>query len=40
MIVAAFRFPLAGSSNKAMRRGEEIRIVRSDLTHLTRWMPR
>ncbi|MDQ0994786.1 hypothetical protein [Streptomyces sp. V3I7] len=38
-IVTAFRFPLANSRSKAMRRGEEIRIVRNDLTHLTRWMP-
>ncbi|MEU6351622.1 hypothetical protein ABZ896_20140 [Streptomyces sp. NPDC047072] len=36
-IVTAFRFPLA-SSHKAMRRGQEVRIVRNDLTHLVRWM--
>ncbi|WP_159050586.1 hypothetical protein [Streptomyces cellostaticus] len=38
-IVTAFRFPLASSYNKPMRRGEEVRIARGDLTHLTRWMP-
>ncbi|MFC9951761.1 hypothetical protein ACFVIN_14875 [Streptomyces prasinus] len=38
-IVTAFRFPLASSYSKAMRRGEEVRILRKDLTHLVRWMP-
>ncbi|ANP51989.1 hypothetical protein J2Z21_008993 [Streptomyces griseochromogenes] len=38
-IVTAFRFPLASSYNKAMRQGDEVRIVRNDLTHLVRWMP-
>jgi hypothetical protein len=38
-IVTAFRFPLANSPNKAMRRGEEVRIARKDLTRLVRWMP-
>lgn len=38
-IVTAFRFPLADSYGRALRRGEEVRVVRSDLTHLVRWMP-
>lgn len=38
-IVTAFRFPLASSHSKAMREGEEVRILRKDLTHLVRWMP-
>ncbi|MET7912031.1 hypothetical protein ABZS98_27950 [Streptomyces avermitilis] len=38
-IVTAFRFPLASSYSKAMRRGEEVRIARNDLTHLVRWRP-
>lgn len=38
-IVTAFRFPLANSYSQAMRRGEEVRIARKDLTHLVRWMP-
>ncbi|MBL1102461.1 hypothetical protein [Streptomyces coffeae] len=38
-IVTAFRFPLASSWNKAMRRGEEVRIARKDVIHLVRWMP-
>lgn len=38
-IVTAFRFPLASSYSKALRRGEEVRIARNDLTHLVRWMP-
>lgn len=38
-IVTAFRFPLASSRSKAMRRGEEVRVVHNDLTHLIRWMP-
>lgn len=37
--VTAFRFPLASSHSKAMRRGEEVRIARGDLTHLVRWVP-
>ncbi|MEU5980396.1 hypothetical protein [Streptomyces sp. NPDC047315] len=38
-IVTAFRFPLASSYSKAMREGEEIRILRKDLPHLFPWMP-
>ncbi|MFI1700423.1 hypothetical protein ACH419_31205 [Streptomyces bobili] len=38
-IVTAFRFPLATSSSKAMREGEEVRILRKDLAHLVLWMP-
>jgi hypothetical protein len=38
-IVTAFRFPLAGSHSTAMRKGEEVRILREDLTHLVPWMP-
>ncbi|MFD4412459.1 hypothetical protein [Streptomyces sp. NPDC058475] len=38
-IVTAFRFPLAKSYYQGMRRGEEVRIARQDLTHLVRWMP-
>ncbi|MFH8224865.1 hypothetical protein ACH4C2_37900 [Streptomyces sp. NPDC018057] len=38
-IVTAFRFPLAISYSKALRRGEEVRILRKDLGHLVRWMP-
>lgn len=38
-IVTAFRFPLAASHSKAMREGEEVRILRKDLPHLVPWMP-
>ncbi|MEU8526444.1 hypothetical protein AB0C77_12730 [Streptomyces sp. NPDC048629] len=38
-IVTAFRFPLATSYSKAMREGEEVRILRKDLARLVRWMP-
>ncbi|CAM5385182.1 hypothetical protein [Streptomyces viridochromogenes] len=38
-IVTAFRFPLATSYSKAMREGEEVRILRKDLAHLVPWMP-
>lgn len=38
-IVTAFRFPLASSHSKALREGEEVRILRKDLTHLVPWMP-
>ncbi|MEU9546206.1 hypothetical protein [Streptomyces mirabilis] len=38
-IATAFRFPLANSWNKRLRRGEEVRIARKDLTRLARWMP-
>ncbi|MFF2404940.1 hypothetical protein [Streptomyces goshikiensis] len=38
-IVTAYRFPLANSWNKKMRRGEEVRIAGKDLPHLVRWMP-
>ncbi|MEV6332633.1 hypothetical protein [Streptomyces sp. NPDC051909] len=38
-IVTAFRFPLASSYSKAMREGEEVRILRKDLPHLVPWMP-
>ncbi|MBX4178402.1 hypothetical protein [Streptomyces geysiriensis] len=38
-VVTAYRFPLANSWNKRMRRGEEVRIEGKDLTHLVRWMP-
>ncbi|MGW2749123.1 hypothetical protein [Streptomyces sp. NPDC001450] len=38
-IVTAFRFPLANSRDKRLRRGEEVRIAKNDLTHLMRWMP-
>ncbi|MFD4948669.1 hypothetical protein ACFVYE_31785 [Streptomyces sp. NPDC058239] len=38
-IVTAFRFPLATSYSKAMREGEEVRILRKDLSHLVPWMP-
>nr|WTB28180.1 hypothetical protein OG781_00110 [Streptomyces sp. NBC_00830]WTB35903.1 hypothetical protein OG781_46475 [Streptomyces sp. NBC_00830] len=38
-IVTAFRFPLASSYNQAMRKGEEVRILRKDLSHLVVWMP-
>ncbi|GAB1339797.1 hypothetical protein ACE1SV_63870 [Streptomyces sp. E-15] len=38
-IVTAFRFPLASSYSKAMREGEEVRILRKNLGHLLPWMP-
>jgi len=38
-IVTAFRFPLATAYSKAMREGEEVRILRKDLAHLVPWMP-
>ncbi|MCQ9132853.1 hypothetical protein [Streptomyces hilarionis] len=38
-IVTAFRFPLASSYSKAMREGEEVRILCKDLPHLFPWMP-
>ncbi|MFI6281620.1 hypothetical protein [Streptomyces sp. NPDC050988] len=38
-LVTACRFPLANSGDKRLRRGEEVRIARKDLTHLVRWMP-
>lgn len=38
-MVTAFRFPLATSYSKAMREGEEVRILRKDLAHLVPWMP-
>ncbi|MFD3908849.1 hypothetical protein ACFXOL_20945 [Streptomyces californicus] len=38
-IVTAFRFPLANAYSKAMREGEEVRILRKDLGHLFPWMP-
>ncbi|MGW7244510.1 hypothetical protein [Streptomyces sp. NPDC054804] len=38
-IVTAFRFPLASSYSKAMREGEEVRVLRKDLPHLVPWMP-
>ncbi|MGW9440667.1 hypothetical protein [Streptomyces sp. NPDC055607] len=38
-IVTAFRFPLATAYSKAMREGEEVRILRKDLPHLFPWMP-
>ncbi|MFE2737073.1 hypothetical protein [Streptomyces sp. NPDC059349] len=38
-IATAFRFPLATSYSKAMREGEEVRILRKDLAHLVPWMP-
>ncbi|MFE7599871.1 hypothetical protein [Streptomyces sp. NPDC057494] len=38
-IVTAFRFPLASSHSKAMREGEEVRILRQDLPNLFPWMP-
>ncbi|MEE1737038.1 hypothetical protein PUR49_11080 [Streptomyces sp. BE147] len=38
-IVTAFRFPLASSYSKAMREGEEVRVLREDLAHLVPWMP-
>ncbi|WP_045563692.1 hypothetical protein [Streptomyces sp. FxanaA7] len=39
-IVTAFRFPLAPTSySKAMREGEEVRILGKDLAHLVPWMP-
>ncbi|MFE3150036.1 MULTISPECIES: hypothetical protein [unclassified Streptomyces] len=38
-IVTVFRFPLASSYSKAMREGEEVRILRKDLPHLFPWMP-
>jgi hypothetical protein len=39
-IVTAFRFPLSSSSySKAMREGEDVRILRKDLPHLVPWMP-
>lgn len=38
-IVTAFRFPLANSRSKALRKGEEVRILREDLAHLVPWMP-
>ncbi len=38
-VVKAFRFPLAADRSGLMRRGEEIRVARGDLTHLVRWMP-
>ncbi|MEK8141640.1 hypothetical protein NKH18_00640 [Streptomyces sp. M10(2022)] len=38
-VVTAFRFPLASSYSKAMREGEEVRILRENLGHLLPWMP-
>lgn len=38
-IVTAFRFPLATAYSKAMREGEEVRVLRKDLGHLVPWMP-
>jgi hypothetical protein len=38
-IVTDFRFPLATSYRKAVREGEEVRILRKDLAHLVPWMP-
>lgn len=38
-MVTACRFPLANSRSEQLRRGEEVRIGRKDLTHLVRWMP-
>ncbi|WP_331762245.1 hypothetical protein OG524_36450 (plasmid) [Streptomyces sp. NBC_01520] len=38
-VVTAFRFPLATSYSKAMREGEEVRILRENLGHLVPWMP-
>lgn len=38
-IVPAVRFPLANARNTALRKGEEVRVVRDDLPHLVRWMP-
>ncbi|MET8696831.1 hypothetical protein ABZV65_30325 [Streptomyces bauhiniae] len=38
-IVMAGRFPLANSRSTQLRRGEEVRVARNDLTHLVRWMP-
>ncbi|MGW1190844.1 hypothetical protein [Streptomyces sp. NPDC002559] len=38
-VVTAFRFPLASSYSKAMREGEEVRILCKDLLHLFPWMP-
>lgn len=38
-IVTAFRFPLATARSKAMREGEEVRILRENLAHLVPWMP-
>ncbi|WP_369228560.1 hypothetical protein AB5J52_48835 (plasmid) [Streptomyces sp. R39] len=38
-MVTACRFPLANSRSGQLRRGEEVRIARKDLTHLVRWMP-
>ncbi|MGW6487133.1 hypothetical protein [Streptomyces sp. NPDC055056] len=38
-VVTAFRFPLAASRSKAMREGEEVRILREDLARLMPWMP-
>ncbi len=37
--VTACRFPLANSRFTQLRRGEEVRIARKDLTHLVHWMP-
>lgn len=37
--MTAFRFPLATAFSKAMRKGEEVRILREDLGHLLPWMP-
>ncbi|MEU3148184.1 hypothetical protein [Streptomyces sp. NPDC006999] len=38
-IVTAFRFPLATSYGKAMREGEEVRVLGKDLPRLFPWMP-
>jgi len=38
-IVTACRFPLANVRNTQLRRGEEVRIARKDLSHVVRWMP-
>lgn len=38
-VVTAFRFPLASPYSKAMREGEEVRILCKNLPHLFPWMP-
>lgn len=38
-VVTAFRFPLTTSYSKAMREGDEVRVLREDLGHLLPWMP-
>ncbi|MFI6209186.1 hypothetical protein ACIBAI_22745 [Streptomyces sp. NPDC051041] len=38
-VVTAFRFPLATSYSKAIREGEEVRILRENLGRLVPWMP-